>query len=147
MLSDIVVRRGLTPQRARMTVLASVACVAPIGALAGIAPSVVTAMAVTCLVACLTQCWATNTATLVAEVVPNSAAATVMGLMGTAGSLAGACFAQVLGYVIQSFGYPAAFALAAILHPCAAVVLFVMLRSTTSDVGVHKFGSLKEDST
>ena len=105
-----------------------VACLAPIGALAGIAPSAATAIAVTCLVAFLTQCWSTNTATLVAEVMPNFATASTMGLMGTAGSLAGACFAQVLGYVIQSFGYPAAFALAAILHPCAAVILLVMLR-------------------
>jgi sugar phosphate permease len=85
-------------------------------------------MAVTCLVAFLTQCWATNTAALVTDVLPPSATATVAGMMGTAGSLAGALFAQVLGIVIGQFGYPAAFALAATLHPCAATILVVLLK-------------------
>jgi sugar phosphate permease len=49
-------------------------------------------------------------------------------MMGMAGSLAGAVFAQVLGYVIQNFGYNGAFALAALLHPCAATILFFLLR-------------------
>jgi sugar phosphate permease len=85
-------------------------------------------VAVTCLVAFLTQCWATNTSALVTDVLPASATATVAGMMGTAGSLAGAMFAQVLGVVIGQFGYPAAFVLAATLHPCAATILVLMLR-------------------
>ena len=128
MLSDILVRRGLSPRHARLTVLIGVACLAPIGALAGVAPSTASAIAVTCLVAFLTQCWSTNTAALVAEVMPGRETGSTMGLMGTAGSLAGAGFAQVLAYVIHTFGYPAAFALGAILHPCAAVILVCMLR-------------------
>ncbi len=128
MLSDWLVRRGMTPARARIAVLVGVGCLAPLGALAGIAPTAATAIAVTCLVAFLTQCWATNTATLAADIIPNEAAASVFGLMGTAGSLAGACFAQLLGYVISTFGYPAAFALAALMHPCAATILYFVLR-------------------
>jgi ACS family hexuronate transporter-like MFS transporter len=128
MLSDSLVRRGLAPARARILVLVGVGCLAPLGALAGVVPSAAWAIAVTCLVAFLAQCWATNTATLTADVIPNDATGSVFGLMGTAGSLSGACFAQVLGYVIHTFGYPAAFALAALLHPCAATVLFFVLR-------------------
>ena len=126
-LSDLLIRRGINPAKARMMVLAGVACVAPTGALVGIAPSAATAITVTCVVAFLTQCWSTNTATLISDVLPHSARGSVMGLMGTAGSLAGACFAQVLGFVIGHFGYPPAFGLAAGLHPCAIGVLAFML--------------------
>lgn len=124
MISDALVRRGMDSRRARLVVLAMVGTVAPLGALAGVAPGVGMTIAITCLVAWLTQCWSTNTATLAADLVPGEATATVFGMMGTAGSLAGACFAQVLGQVIGHFGYPGAFALAACLHPLAAILLW-----------------------
>jgi len=143
MLSDSLVRRGLTSQHARLAVLIGVACVAPAGALVGFAPSTATAIAVTCVVAFLTQCWSTNTAALVADVVPQEQAGSVMGLMGTAGSLAGAFFAQLLGYVIHTFGYPAAFGMAALLHPCAATLLVCLVRpvagiESTSATRAHR---------
>jgi ACS family hexuronate transporter-like MFS transporter len=128
MLSDFLVRRGMAAPRARMTVLAGVGCLAPFGALAGLAPTAAAAIAVTCLATFLTQCWATNTATLTADVLPNSSVGSAFGLMGTAGSFAGALFAQVLGLVIHAFGYKAAFVLAACLHPCAATLLIFGLR-------------------
>jgi ACS family hexuronate transporter-like MFS transporter len=128
MLSDSLVRRGIHPQRARMMVLIGVACIAPFGALAGVAPTAATAIAVTCVVAFLTQCWSVNTAALAGDILPNEITGSAFGLMGTAGSLAGAFFAQVLGFVIQNFGYKMAFVLAATLHPCAAFLLFTLLR-------------------
>jgi ACS family hexuronate transporter-like MFS transporter len=127
MLSDHLVRRGLTAAKARICVLVGVACIAPCGALVGMAPTAATAIIVTCLVAALTQCWSSNTAALAGDILPNQMTATVFGLMGTAGSLAGALFAQVLGLVIQSAGYKSAFALAALLHPCAAIILVFAL--------------------
>ena len=129
-LSDSLIRHGMAPRRARLNVLIGVACLAPLGAFVGIAPSAAIAIAVTCLIAFLTQSWSSNTATLIPDVLPQSVAASTMGLMGMAGSLAGALFAQILGLVISIFGYPAAFGLAAILHPCAAVVLLVLLRKS-----------------
>lgn len=127
-LSDWLTRRGIAPVRARIGVLLGVGCLAPLGALAGVVPSIQMAIAVTCLIAFLTQCWSTNTATLAADVLPTESTATVFGVMGMAGSLSGAVFAQILGFVIHNFGYSAAFALAALLHPCAATILFVLLR-------------------
>ncbi len=132
-LSDFLVRRGIAPSRARIGVLVSVGCLAPFGALAGFAPTAATAIAVTCVVAFLTQCWSTNTAALAADILPNSSTGSVFGLMGTAGSLAGACFAQVLGYIIHTFGYTAAFAFTGLLHPCAATILFCILRPIRKD--------------
>jgi nitrate/nitrite transporter NarK len=51
-----------------------------------------------------------------------------MGMMGTAGSLGGLAFAQILGFTIAAFGYTSAFIMAAALHPLALVTLFVFLR-------------------
>lgn len=129
-LSDWLVRRGVHAPRARLLVLTGVGILAPLGALVGIVPSAATAIAVTCFVAMLTQAWSTNTAALCADLMPHESTATVFGMMGMAGSLAGACFAQILGLVIQQFGYPAAFVLAALLHPIAAVILRLLLRKT-----------------
>jgi len=44
-------------------------------------------------------------------------------MMGTAGSLGGALFAQLLGLLIGGFGYQSAFMVAAALHPTAIVIL------------------------
>jgi len=127
-LSDWLVRRGIAAKRARLLVLAAVGCLAPFGALVGLVDSVALAIALTCLATLLSQCWASNIATLAADVSPAGSTATVVGMMGTAGSLAGAVFSQILGFVIGAFGYPAAFMLAGALHPIAAVTVNLMLR-------------------
>lgn len=125
-VSDWLVRRGGTPKCARMSVLAAVGCLAPFGALVGRVETTTAAVAITCLVAFLCQCWSTNIAALAADLFPNDTAS-VVGMMGTAGSLAGAGFTQLLAVVIAGFGYPAAFVLAAALHPTAAVTLFAVM--------------------
>jgi uncharacterized membrane protein YhdT len=51
-------------------------------------------------------------------------------MMGTAGSLGGLIFAQVLGVTIGLFGYTSAFGMAALMHPIALLILFVLLRPT-----------------
>ena len=130
-LSDWLVRRGVSPAGARLWILRAIGILAPLGALVGWAPNATTAIAVTCLVAMLTQAWSTATAALCADVIPRHSTASVFGMMGMAGSLAGAFFAQILGVVIQNLGYPAAFGLAALLHPTAALILHFGLRPRT----------------
>jgi ACS family hexuronate transporter-like MFS transporter len=125
-LSDLLIRRGWTPVRSRVALLVGVACLAPLGALAGFVPSTVVAIAIICLIAALCQCWATNSSTLALDVFPESEKASVTGLMGTAGGLGGIAFSTVLGFVIAQGGYPWAFVLAALLHPLAACVLLTV---------------------
>jgi ACS family hexuronate transporter-like MFS transporter len=127
-VSDRLIRHGWTPARARMAVLIAVGCLSPFGALAGRVSSASFAIAITCLVAFLTQCWSTNSTTLASDLLPAPAVGTAAGMMGTAGSLGGALFAQVLALVIARFGYPAAFAVAAVLHPLAAITTLLLLR-------------------
>lgn len=130
-ISDWLIRRGLRPLQARLAVLIGVGCLTPVSALAGQVSSAVFAISLICVATFLCQCWSTNIATLAADLLPNSSTATVVGMMGTAGSLGGVLFTQLMGFVVGHFGYPPAFLLAAALHPIAAGVLVLMLRSGT----------------
>ena len=133
-LSDWMVRRGVAPARARVRVLIVVGCTGPLGALVGLVSSVALAMTLACVVVYLTQVWATNTATLAAEVLPSEEVGTAVGMMGTAGSLGGALFAQLLGVLIARAGYPAAFAAVATLYPLAITALVSLIRLDRSVV-------------
>lgn len=137
-LSDWMVRRGVAPARARVRVLIVVGCIGPLGALVGLVSSVALAMALACVVVYLTQVWATNTATLAAEVLAPEEVGTAVGMMGTAGSLGGALFAQLLGVLIARAGYPAAFVAVALLYPLALTALVSLIRLDRSVVQVVK---------
>jgi ACS family hexuronate transporter-like MFS transporter len=126
--SDWLIRRGVAPVRARLAMLIAVGCLAPLGAFAGATASISGAIAIMCFVAFLSQCWSTNIATLAPDVLPMSSTGTVTGMMGTAGSLGGALFAQAAGFLIGHFGYSSAFTAAALLHPIAALTLVLLLK-------------------
>lgn len=131
-LSDWLIRRGWQPHRARLALLVTVGCLAPLGALVGFLPTAATAIAMTCLIAFLTQCWATNTSALTADTFVHGETGTVAGMMGTAGSLGGVLFTQLLGVTINAFGYSSAFVLGAIMHPIAATLVVLLYRSQRS---------------
>ena len=122
-LSDFLIRRGFTPQQARRRVLYLVAAIARLGAFAVTVESTPAAILLMSLSACVTQVWAVNIATLGAEILSPAESASILGMMGSAGSLAGAVISQVLAVLIGVWGYPAAFVLAATLHPMAALCL------------------------
>jgi len=128
MLSDRLIQRGWSAPRARFAVLCSIAALAPLGAAVGFIESTVLSMAVICVIAFLCQAWSINMATLVPDLTSRNETASVMGLLGTSGSLGGIVFAQVLGVSIGIFGYSSAFVMAAVLHPLSLLMLFVLLR-------------------
>jgi ACS family hexuronate transporter-like MFS transporter len=127
-ISDRLIKRGWAAPRARFAVLCGIAALAPLGAAVGFIESTVLAMAVICVIAFLCQAWSTNMATLVPDLTSRSETASVMGLLGTSGSLGGIAFAQVLGVSIGLFGYSSAFVMAAVLHPLSLLMLFMLLR-------------------
>jgi ACS family hexuronate transporter-like MFS transporter len=133
-VSDWLIRRGWTAPRARFAVLAVVGMLAPFGALIGYFESTAAAIALTCLITFLCQAWSTNIATLNADLSDRSETGTIMGMMGSAGGIGGLIFAQVLGFTIANLGYASAFVLAALMHPSAAIILFLLLRPWLSRV-------------
>ena len=131
-ISDKLVRRGWSAIRARFATLLGVALLAPFGVFIGSVESTVGAIVITCMITFLCQAWSTVIATLSTEVSAPSERATVLGLMGTAGSLGGLLFAQLLGFTIGKFGYSSAFAMAAVMHPVGFIILFVQFRHLLS---------------
>jgi ACS family hexuronate transporter-like MFS transporter len=126
--SDSLIRLGHPPARSRVFILVAGASLAPLGALVGLVENVPVAFAIICLVAFLSQNWSTNSGALALDVVPVSETSSVIGLMGTAGSLGGILFSQALGLVIEHFGYSAAFIFSSALQPIAALLLVFLLK-------------------
>lgn len=125
--TDRLISRGWTPARARVFALCCVALLAPFGAFVGFAETQAQVIAVACLIAFLCQVWSTNTATLAADICGPGERGTVMGMMGTCGSIGGIFFNFYLPYVIATSGYPGAFIVAALLHPMGVILLLAFL--------------------
>jgi ACS family hexuronate transporter-like MFS transporter len=126
--SDWLIRRGMQPLRARTVLIVAASCVTPLGALAGLVRSHGAVLLVATVGVMLVPCWNANTLTLATEIVPRSRVAWLIGMMGTAGSIGGILFAQVLASVIVRFSYPAAFVLAALLMPIGTSIMMILLR-------------------
>lgn len=136
--SDALIRRGWSAPRARFALLVCAGLLTPFGALVGFINSLGAAIAITCLITFMCQLWSTNTATLAADITDNTETASVMGLMGSAGSLTGAVFMSVVGLIVSNFGYTYAFVLAAAFHPIAVVTLFLFLRPILKEAAPPK---------
>ena len=127
-LSDALVRRGRNPVKARLTVIALSAALAPLGALIGLVPSLWLALALMGLVAFISQCWTVSTSALAADVFPSVEVGTIAGMMGTAGSLGAAVFSQYAGTAIRAVGFGPTFVWVSLLMPVAALLLLLLMR-------------------
>jgi sugar phosphate permease len=117
-------------------VLLCISAMAPLGALVGFVSSLWLAIALMGLVAFVSQCWTTTTSALATDVVPRPSVGVTVGMMGTAGGLGGAAFAQITGRTVQHFGFTPAFVLAAVLMPAAVLMLVMLLRSNPATSGL-----------
>jgi ACS family hexuronate transporter-like MFS transporter len=127
-ISDTLIRRGGPNIRSRIIVLVCIAAVAPLGSLIGFVSSLGMAIALMGLVAFVSQCWTTTTTALATDIFPKSSVGAIVGMMGTAGGMGGAAFAQVAGSTVHHFGFAPAFVFAALLTPIAVFLLAALLR-------------------
>jgi ACS family hexuronate transporter-like MFS transporter len=128
-LSDVLVRKGWTPRRARATLLTVAALLTPVSWLVALAPSPGWAIG---LMACLMAAhglWITNFLGLLSDLFPSHAIATVTGLTGTAGGVGGMLSSLIFGPVIDRFSFTPAFAVTGVLYPLALIVLVGAMRS------------------
>jgi ACS family hexuronate transporter-like MFS transporter len=135
-LSDTLIRRGIAPVRSRIVILLCAALMAPLGILIGFAPSIAIAIALMGVIAFASQCWTTTTTALATDIFPRSSVGAIVGMMGTAGGLGGAAFAQITGATVRNFGFRPAFAMAALLVPLGFLLLMALLRG--QDVSVQQ---------
>jgi ACS family hexuronate transporter-like MFS transporter len=136
-LSDTLIRRGVAPVRSRLIILLCAALMAPAGILIGFAPTVAVAIALMGVIAFASQCWATTTTALATDLFPRSSVGAIVGMMGTAGGIGGAVFAQVTGATVRNFGFTPAFAMAALLVPAGFLLLIGLLRGQKTQAPQH----------
>ena len=128
-LSDVLVRRGWAPRRARMFLLTVAALVTPVSWLASLAPNPGWAIALMSGLMAAHGLWISNFLGLLSDIFPTRAIATVTGLTGTAGGIGGMLSSLAVGPVVDRFSFTPAFAVSGVLYPAALVLLFWALRA------------------
>jgi ACS family hexuronate transporter-like MFS transporter len=126
--SDRMVRRGTAPLLARKRMLVTVAMFAPICALTPHLPHVAATLAIFSVVAAVCLSWLFSLSVVIAETFPSRNVASVLGIAGGCGAAGAVVFNTYVGDMIARYGAGRVFAVMALLHPLAAVVLWLMTR-------------------
>jgi ACS family hexuronate transporter-like MFS transporter len=126
--SDRMVRRGKEPLRARKIMLTAMAALAPICVLTPHLPHWGATLAIFSLVAAACLSWLFSLAVVIAETFPTANVASVHGIAGGFGAAGAVVFNAYVGEMMTSFGPGRVFAVMALLHPIAAVILWTMTR-------------------
>jgi MFS transporter, ACS family, hexuronate transporter len=74
------------------------------------------------------QFWSTIVQTLAADMFPSKIVGSVSGLMGCIGMYGAMLFSFGIGFIIERFGYNAAFIISGLLHPLSFILVFVIIR-------------------
>jgi ACS family hexuronate transporter-like MFS transporter len=127
-LSDMLIRRGVVASKARARVLYVAAAVAPLGILTSQVKSPALAIALIAVMAFVVYTWFINTAAMIPDVVGEKNVGSVLGFIGTAGSIGGVLFTPLVGYLVSHYSYHAVFALAGSMHAAGAVILWALRR-------------------
>jgi MFS transporter, ACS family, aldohexuronate transporter len=131
MASDWLIRRGLTPARARKRVLYAAGAVAPLGMSIGFASSSGVSLALIAVMAFVVYIWYIDTAALISDVFPERIVGSVLGLMGTAGSLGGIILNWITGHLLDTYhSYTPVFFIAGSGHLLASLIIFFFLKES-----------------
>jgi ACS family hexuronate transporter-like MFS transporter len=121
--SGWLVRRGLTPPRARLGAMSLAAGVLTLNALMPAVGGMVAPLLLACLIACAIMVWMTNSVTLVIDLLPPGSVGSAQGLIGAGGSLGGALTQGLIAYLVTEYSYDHVFYLLCSLHPAALLLL------------------------
>ena len=133
-VSDWLIRRGYRPAKARKVLLYAAGAIAPLGMLIAFAGSSGVALALIALMAFVSYVWYINTATLIPDVFPERVVGSVLGLMGTAGTLLGIIFMWFVGFQLDKFhSWKVLFAIAGSGHLLGSLILFFFLKEEQTE--------------
>jgi len=122
-VSDLLVKRGWQPRRARMTLMLAAALLTPASWLASTAGTAGAAIALMSVLMFAHGIWIANYITLIGDTVSPAEVGTAVGLTGTSGGIAGMISNLIVGPVVDSTGFAPMFAVTALLYPGAWIVL------------------------
>lgn len=122
-VSDMLVKRGWAPRRARMTLMLAAALLTPASWLASTAGTAGAAIALMSVLMFAHGIWIANYITLIGDTVSAAEVGTAVGLTGTCGGIAGMLSNLIVGPVVDSAGFAPMFAVTALLYPAAWMIL------------------------
>ena len=127
-LSDWLVRRGWPLVRARKVVMGTAALLTPVSILALWAPTSLMAVLLLGVLLLAHGFWMTNYMALTADLFPATTVASVVGLAGMAGGLAGFAANLGTGYVVDAVGFAPIFLGCGLLYPVGYGVIVLSVR-------------------
>ncbi|WP_438483314.1 MFS transporter [Oleiharenicola lentus] len=142
LFSDRLVKRGVEPLRARKLTLLGAALLAPVCVLTPHFPSAVATLIIFSIVGAVCLTWLFNLGVVVAEAFPSANVGSVWGIAGAFGAAGAMFFNTWVGEIMHTFGPVRVFALMAVLHPLAILILWKMVRKETPSSGNGSAGHL-----
>jgi ACS family hexuronate transporter-like MFS transporter len=126
--SDYLVKRGAPPLRSRKFMLTAMAALAPVCALTPHLPHPAAVLAIFSIVGAVCLSWLFSLSVVIAETFPAANVGSVLGVAGGFGAAGAVIFNACVGDAMATVGPAPIFAVMALLHPAAAVVLWRMVR-------------------
>ena len=126
--SDRLVKRGIAPLRSRKIMLTTMAALAPICVLTPHLRHPAITLAIFSVVGAVCLSWLFSLSVVIAETFPTRNAGSVLGIAAGFGATGAMLFNYFVGQVIGTLGATRMFAVMAVLHPLAALVLWTMVR-------------------
>ncbi len=125
--ADMLIARGVPPVKAKTRILYISAAMAPLGILTSQVHSAAAAIFLIAIMAFVAYSWFINTAAVIPDLFPDSVGS-VLGFIGTAGSMGGVLFSMLVGYILSHHSYSVAFTIAGTMHLAGALILWALLK-------------------
>lgn len=126
--SDRLVKRGIEPLRSRKIMLTTMAALAPVCILTPHLSHPAATLAIFSVVGAVCLSWLFTLSVVIAETFPTRNAGSVLGIAAGFGAAGAMLFNYFVGQVIGTLGASRMFAVMALLHPLAALILWTMVR-------------------
>jgi MFS transporter, ACS family, hexuronate transporter len=136
--SSALLNRGWTVNRARKTAMLAMALLIVPTALAPLAGSLWTAVAIVSVAVAAHQAWSANVYTLASDMFPRQAVGSVVGIGAFAGAMGGVLFQRATGWILQANGndYAPIFVVCGLAYVTAWVIIhFLVPRLEPAQIG------------
>jgi ACS family hexuronate transporter-like MFS transporter len=126
-ISDRLVKKNVSINRARKTVMGVAAALTLVAPLIATVSTVEMAIAMMAVIMFAHGFWITNYITSIADIFGSHGTSTVVGLSGSAGAISALVINPFIGWVIQEYSYSPIWVVTGMMYPIAFVLLLVFI--------------------
>ncbi len=135
-LSGVLVKRGIAPQRSRLLIMTLAAVLAPMGVFISTGVGMGPMLALAAVVTFSHLMFQVNLTALVIDRYPGHAVATVFGVIAAGSGVGGIISTQVVGQLVSTTGYSNLFVMMGCMHPIACGLAWWALSGRRERVAV-----------